>query len=72
MKWYPGSAKGPTPEHDPEHFVDWFAKNHPPKAVDALFSYASSLVAQDDSASLKDIVRQQPTVVYTLAHEALQ
>ena len=34
IKYYPGSAKGPNPEDDPEHYSDWFMRNQP---VDELY-----------------------------------
>jgi hypothetical protein len=27
IKYYPGSAKGPHPEDDPEHYFKWFMNN---------------------------------------------
>lgn len=29
VRYYPGSAKGPLPEDDPEHYSEWFMRNQP-------------------------------------------
>ena len=31
---YPGSAKGPDPLDDPDHFAEWFAKTYPRDIVE--------------------------------------
>ena len=33
IKFYPGSAKGPNPEDDPEHYSEWFIRNQPNKLL---------------------------------------
>lgn len=35
IKDYPGSEKGPLPQDDPKHFLEWYRDNLPPK-VDAV------------------------------------
>jgi len=29
IKEYPGSSKGPLPEHNPEHYKEWSKHNYP-------------------------------------------
>ena len=33
VKFYPGGPKGPLPEDDPEHYSEWFMRNHPDEHV---------------------------------------
>lgn len=33
IKFYPGSAKGPKPEDDPDTYSEWFMRNQPEKLI---------------------------------------
>lgn len=45
LKNYPGSIKGKNPEDDPEHFINWFEKNHPKAVVNAF----NRLISKNDN-----------------------
>jgi hypothetical protein len=51
LKNYPGSIKGKNPEDDPEHFFNWFEKNHPKEVVESF----NRIVSRLEEENLKNV-----------------